>query len=85
MVRSTLAELLGRIKQAAPRFEDEPDVTLLLDVDREYREKAALHKIAPKRFNETPVAAFSGLGVVSFSLPLWPKAWPAFALMRYAV
>jgi Helix-hairpin-helix domain len=54
MVRSTLAELLARIRPPAPRIADEPDVRLLLDVDREYREKAAsgiLHKIAPKRFN----------------------------------
>ncbi len=54
MVRSALAELLARIRPPVPRVADEPDVGLLLDVDREYREKAArgtLHKIAPKRFN----------------------------------
>jgi len=54
MVRSALAELLARIRPKAPRAADEPDVALLLDVDREYREKAAsgrLRRIAPKRFN----------------------------------
>ncbi len=54
MIRSTLAELLARIRPPAPHIADEPDVTLLLDVDREYREKTrlgTLHKIAPKRFN----------------------------------
>jgi DNA polymerase (family 10) len=56
MVRSTLAELLARVRPPAPRVADEPDVALLLDVDREYRERAAsgtLRKIAPKRFNPT--------------------------------
>lgn len=55
MIRTVLAERLGRprarrIRQAQKR----PPVALLLDVDREYREKAAagkLRKIAPKRFN----------------------------------
>jgi hypothetical protein len=54
VVRSTLAELLARVRPPVPRVADEPDVALLLDVDREYRDKAAsdtLHKIAPRRFN----------------------------------
>ncbi len=54
MVRSVLAELLARMRPALPHTADEPDVELLLDVDREYRERAAagtLRKIAPKRFN----------------------------------
>jgi hypothetical protein len=57
MVRSALAERLGRprlrrMRQALER----PPVSLLFDVDREYREKAqfgALRRIAPKRFNPT--------------------------------
>lgn len=54
IVRSALAELLTRIRPRMARIADEPDVAVLLDVDREYREKAAagtLRKIAPKRFN----------------------------------
>jgi putative hydrolase len=54
MVRSTLAELLARIRPPVMRVAEEPDVALLLDVDREYRDKAMrgeLHRIAPRRFN----------------------------------
>lgn len=54
MVRTALAELLGRMRPVLLRPSEEPDTSLLLDVDAEYREKAAkglLHKIAPKRFN----------------------------------
>lgn len=54
MVRSALAELLARIRPPVPRVAEEPEVAVLLQVDREYREKAAsgtLRKIAPKRFN----------------------------------
>ena len=54
MVRSALAELLARVRPPVQRVADEPDVPLLLDVDREYREKAAsgtLRRISPKRFN----------------------------------
>jgi Holliday junction resolvasome RuvABC DNA-binding subunit len=54
VVRGVLAELLTRIRPHTARVDDEPGVDLLLDVDREYREKAAigtLRKIAPKRFN----------------------------------
>ncbi|HBK04464.1 MAG TPA: DNA-binding protein [Acetobacteraceae bacterium] len=54
MVRGALTDLLARIRPTVRLLDDEPDVALLLDVDREYREKAAtgtLRKIAPKRFN----------------------------------
>ena len=55
MIRTALAERLGRprlrrLRQAQQR----PPVSLLLDVDREYRKRAScgeLRKIAPKRFN----------------------------------
>jgi hypothetical protein len=50
MVRAALAQMLGR-RGDRPL---EPDVDVLLDVDREYREKAAagaLRRIAPRRFN----------------------------------
>lgn len=55
MVRTALAERLGRprLRQFRDGLE-RPLVSLLLDVDREYREKAEagqLRKIAPKRFN----------------------------------
>jgi DNA polymerase (family 10) len=50
-----LATRLGRVRQAGYIHEpDEPPVEELLDVDREYREKAAageLTTIAPRRFN----------------------------------
>jgi DNA polymerase (family 10) len=36
MVRSALAELLARIRPPPPRVGDEPEIALLLDVDREY-------------------------------------------------
>ena len=54
MIRNALSSLLARIRPRVLRIADEPEVGLLLDVDREYREKAAsgtLQKIAPKRFN----------------------------------
>ena len=54
MVRAALAEMLARVRRSPLVSYEEPGVTLLLDVDREYREKAAageLIKIAPKRFN----------------------------------
>jgi len=56
MVRTALAELLVLVRPPVSLVKDEPDVSLLLDVDREYREKAAanaLRLIAPKRFNPT--------------------------------
>ena len=54
IVRATLAGLLGRVRRQPPLRAEEPSVDLLLDVDREYRERAGageLFKIAPKRFN----------------------------------
>jgi len=55
-IRDSLAQRLGRIRRRtpAPPSSREPAVSELLDVDREYREKAAadaLKKIAPRRFN----------------------------------
>ena len=57
-MRATLADVLGhrRLKMAIPAVgkSGEPPVVLLLDVDREYREKGEAGKlptIAPKRFN----------------------------------
>jgi len=57
-IRATLADVLGhrRLKVPAPAAakSGEPPVALLLEVDREYREKAeagTLPTIAPKRFN----------------------------------
>lgn len=55
MVRAGLAEILGRGRIRRAR-QHEPPTEMLLDVDREYREKAAANKlrlIAPKRFNPT--------------------------------
>ena len=54
MVRNALGALLARIRPPHARIADEPEIGLLLDVDREYRDKAtsgSLRKIAPKRFN----------------------------------
>jgi len=54
MVRAALAEMIARVRRRSFRREDEPGVDLLLDVEREYREKATagqLIKIAPRRFN----------------------------------
>jgi len=54
MVRSALATVLARLRMPPANPADEPDVRTLLDVDREYRDKAAdgtLARIAPKRFN----------------------------------
>ena len=54
--RAYLAEALGRggARPAEHEVRDEPPVAAFLDVDREYREKAArgeLKTIAPRRFN----------------------------------
>ena len=55
--RAWLADTLGRVGPVAARHEpgaEEPGIDDLLDVDREYREKAAagtLRTIAPRRFN----------------------------------
>jgi hypothetical protein len=54
MVRAELAQMLGRIRTQPPPKREEPGVDVLLDVDREYREKAKAGKlrlIAPRRFN----------------------------------
>jgi len=57
-IRAALTEMLDRTRPRrrlpAPAPASEPGVALLLDVDREYREKAeagSLPTIAPKRFN----------------------------------
>jgi putative hydrolase len=55
MVRASLAEMLGRKRRVRAGVR-EPPIDILLDVDREYRQKAAanaLRLIAPKRFNPT--------------------------------
>lgn len=52
-IRDSLAHRLGRV-QRPTSAQAAPDVADLLDVDREYREKAAagqLQRIAPRRFN----------------------------------
>jgi putative hydrolase len=54
VVRAALATTLGPARRSRLPPGTEPDVALLLDVDREYREKAAagvLRTIAPRRFN----------------------------------
>ncbi len=54
MVRNALSALLARLRPPASPPTEEPGVAELLDVDREYRDKAArdlLPRIAPKRFN----------------------------------
>jgi hypothetical protein len=59
MVRSALAEMLGRRRWRVRGSRNEPAVAILLDVDREYREKAesgTLRRIAPRRFNPGNVA-----------------------------
>ena len=60
MVRAATAERLGRVRRMAPGGPSErPGVDPILDVDREYRQKAAegsLRLIAPKRFNPSHAA-----------------------------
>ena len=54
MVRAVLANMLARVRRNPLARGDEPEIQSLLDVDREYRQRAAageLIKIAPKRFN----------------------------------
>jgi hypothetical protein len=54
MIKTGLDHLLARIRPARGRTREEPPVEVLLDVDREYREKAGhdlLPRIAPRRFN----------------------------------
>lgn len=53
-VQTALASLLGRRRAARRRRGAEPEVELLLELDREYRDQAEagrLPTIAPKRFN----------------------------------
>lgn len=55
-IRIGLAEMLGRVRPRGAVNRQEPGIDLLLDVDREYRDKSTsdvLPKIAPKRFNPT--------------------------------
>jgi hypothetical protein len=55
-IRDSLAHRLGRVRPQSARQATGPSVAELLDVDREYREKAAageLRLIAPRRFNPT--------------------------------
>jgi DNA polymerase (family X) len=54
-IRDSLAQRLGAVRVPS-RVDKPPTVAELLDVDREYREKAAagqLQRIAPRRFNPT--------------------------------
>jgi DNA polymerase (family X) len=54
VLRAALANMLGRVRDRKARINDGPGVEVLLDVDREYIEKAQagqLPSIAPKRFN----------------------------------
>jgi hypothetical protein len=54
-IRDSLAQRLGRVR-IPPKIETAPSVAELLDVDCEYREKAAagqLQRITPRRFNPT--------------------------------
>lgn len=68
-IRDSVAQRLGRIRRnpastpptsaATPSTPQRPSVSELLDVDREYRDKAAagmLKKIAPRRFNPAGAA-----------------------------
>jgi DNA polymerase (family X) len=53
-IKTALADRLGHRRFQRPLHSSGPPIGLLLDVDREYRTKAAqdeLRKIAPKRFN----------------------------------
>ena len=57
-IMASLAERLGRVhsRNNNTPLDDTPSIEELLDVDREYREKAAsqqLHTFAPRRFNPT--------------------------------
>jgi DNA polymerase (family X) len=56
IVRSVLTDMLRRGRWRMDSHRAEPGIDILLDVDREYREKAEggkLRRIAPKRFNPT--------------------------------
>jgi len=57
-IRANLANLIGR-RRPSRRSNQDPDISTLLAVDREYRSKAlagSLEKIAPRRFNPEGVA-----------------------------
>ena len=54
VIRAGLASLLGRVPERLPSAPASPSVSTLLDVDREYRQRASagkLPKLAPRRFN----------------------------------
>jgi hypothetical protein len=56
MLRASLAERLGKRRIRQPLGRPLPSVATVLDIDREYREKAArgaLKTIVPRRFNPT--------------------------------
>jgi putative hydrolase len=58
-IQASLAALLGRGRPRPPRRRNQPPVGVLLEIDREYRQKSAanlLPKIAPKRFNPEKTA-----------------------------
>jgi hypothetical protein len=67
-IRDSLAHRLGRVRSPALRTPiEEPPVAELLDVDREYRERAAageLRMIVPRRFNPTHAATLPVLHAV---------------------
>ena len=55
-IMDSLAARLGRLRPPQPEADEQAPVEEMLDVDREYRERAEageLHKIAPRRFNPT--------------------------------
>jgi putative hydrolase len=54
ILRATLAQRLGRVRDQKAKMDNGPSIELLLDVDREYLEKGRagqLPTIAPRRFN----------------------------------
>lgn len=54
MISAALADMLRRVRPRRREVAPAPPVEMILDVDREYREKASagrLQKIAPRRFN----------------------------------
>lgn len=58
-IQASLAALLGRGRPRPPPRRNQPPVDVLLEIDREYRQKSAanlLPKIAPKRFNPEKTA-----------------------------
>jgi len=67
-VRATLAQMLQRVRPRPPAPGEELGVETILDVDREYRNKAArdeLPKIAPRRFNPSGEAWLPVVALVS--------------------